>query len=396
MGKTCIRLRWLSLPLGLACCFTARPPVQPGPGDIRAVAASANSLGLALAPTLSAEAHNVVICPPTVTQAVLALLPSLRPASRGAVAKLVCPEAWSDDRALMGFRHLMEDIERRRGLESRSECGVWLDRDMEYCERYSRLAAGTLGASLGRLPAVERVAGGTELPWLIIRSELVFRAKWRQRFSKKDTALGLFDRWDGAVIKVPYMHGRLVVLYGQCETDQAVRMEFEECHLVADFVLPRAVEDLAALRARLRRLMEDGPGEGLGKRIVDVAIPALDVVVQHDVGSALRQVGMKDVIDDASHLDEGFVGGDHLSRGRVSVEQVVRLLADEEGLGVAARCDLYAGPGTRDQQVPTFVLGRPFALVIRDAVTGLVVVAAVIGDPLAGTARAGVEWSDEE
>jgi serpin B len=160
-------------------------------------------------------------------------------------------------------------------------------------------------------------------------------------------------------------------------------MGFRASRIVCDIVLPKKGCSLASAEVVVRAgdYVKSLTGEN-----VEVRLPRFKAEATHSLRAPLQELGMR-----AAFSQQADFSGMHAGTGpadRFCVSEVVHkawVAIDENGAEAAAATAVTLVPTSAVQQAPpkVFHADRPFAFVLRDTATGLVLFVGRVEDPRA-------------
>jgi serine protease inhibitor len=206
---------------------------------------------------------------------------------------------------------------------------------------------------------------------LVALNAVYFKDQWRKKFDPKETAPTPFHLVGGKTVDVPLMHSDGNFLFRQDARFIAVDLRYASRGYSLTVVTtksdPAPAKDFAKLSDWLAGAsFTDGPGE--------ITLPRFGATANVDLLPTLAALGL--VLPSTL---PGFARGP-LRLGKV--QQRVELKVDEEGTEAAAATALTAERGVPSNYVK-LVADKPFMFALRDATSGLVVVAGYVADPVA-------------
>lgn len=214
---------------------------------------------------------------------------------------------------------------------------------------------------------------------LVLTNALWFKASWEHTFSKKATADAPFVRDDGNTVHVPTMAQTDQFAYAEAPGWQCLSMAFREGSIVCDLLLPRAETTLPEAE---RVLLSGSYVDALRGERVKVWLPRFTVSGQHDLQKALSDLGVR-----AAFTTRADFTGITTEEPLLISEIVHRtwIQVDEDGAEAAAATAtvLRAGAKMPQGEPKQFRADHPFAFVLRDRRTGLVLFVGRVTDPQA-------------
>lgn len=213
---------------------------------------------------------------------------------------------------------------------------------------------------------------------VVLTNALWFKARWEHPFWSKNTKEAPFTLASGTQVAVPMMYQAGFFAYTEDAAWQCLSMSFADSSIQCDILLPREGTPLAAAEAAL--LAGKYVATLRGER-VQVRLPRFQVAATHRLAGALAALGLR----------RAFVTGDADFSGMGTGEPLVIddivhqtwIAVDEEGAEAAAATAtvLKAGSAAPQGEPKVFTADRPFAFVLRDHRTGLVLFVGRVDNP---------------
>lgn len=399
-----------------------QPAMAQTPTDAQRLAAACNQFAADLHAKLSAQG-SPTSSPASISIALLMLLPAARAETAREMASMLhLPDDLAGERLHTAARKLLEgvgflaDKQKQADAEKKSDDrpvlvltnDVWVQNGLELVPAYVELLRTSFAAGQGALDfhgdteaarvkinahiakatnqrIAELLAPGvlnTDTR-VVLTNALWFKGAWQQRFYPEATTKEPFLLASGTSVDVPTM--RHTEHHGYAEGDewQILTMGFRSSRIVCDIVLPKKGCSLAAAEATLR----DGAYvKALTGENVDVRLPRFKAEATHSLRAPLQALGMR-----AAFSQQADFSGMHDGTGaddRFFVTEVVHktwVAIDENGAEAAAATAVVLAPTAAMVQGPpkVFHADRPFAFVLRDAATGLVLFVGRVEDPRA-------------
>jgi serpin B len=214
---------------------------------------------------------------------------------------------------------------------------------------------------------------------LVLADAIYLKALWASPFVKSETAAGTFTTAAGTRVRAPFMTQPPASFgYRRGGGYGAIDLPYRDSRLSmlavmpAPGTLPRFERTLTA--AALARI-----AGSLSERMVDLAMPRLDLSLKADLVPVLSQLGMPAAFSDAADFS-GITRSTSLKIA--AVEHAATLKLDEAGTVAAAATGISLTP-TAAQIGPAIHLrlDHPFLLFLRDDSSGAVLFAARVDDP---------------
>ena len=397
-----------------------QPAMAQTPTDAERLAAACNQFAADLHVKLSAKG-SPTSSPASISIALLMLLPAARAETAREMASLLhLPDDLAGERLQTAARKLLEGVgflaDKEKGTDKKSDerpvlvmtNDVWVQNGLDLVPAYVELLRTSFAAGQGTLDfhadteaarkkinahianatnqrIAELLAPGvlTAETRVVLTNALWWKGAWQQRFHVESTIEEPFQLASGASVNVPTM--RHTEHHGYAETDQwqILTMGFRASRIVCDIVLPKKGCSLASAEVVVRAgdYVKSMTGEN-----VEVRLPRFKAEATHSLRAPLQELGMR-----AAFSQQADFSGMHAGTGpadRFCVSEVVHkawVAIDENGAEAAAATAVTLVPTSAVQQAPpkVFHADRPFAFVLRDTATGLVLFVGRVEDPRA-------------
>lgn len=215
---------------------------------------------------------------------------------------------------------------------------------------------------------------------LVLTNALWLKGAWLHAFSKGRTADAPFHLASGK-IAVPTMHVVEEFAFAETSAWQAVVLPFAGGTLQAEFVVPKEGTELAAAE---RVLLGGGHLPAMQETRVHVQLPRFRTASAHRLKEPLRALGLHAAFDSRVVDFRGIEPSNELVVADVVHQTWVQ--CDEAGVEAAAATAVVMKRGGEAAAPPKrFVADRPFAFVLRDTRTDLVLFAGRVADPRGDT-----------
>ncbi|MCU0864067.1 MAG: serpin family protein [Planctomycetes bacterium] len=215
---------------------------------------------------------------------------------------------------------------------------------------------------------------------LVLTNALWLKGQWQHAFTKGRTADAPFHMTAEVTVPVPTMHVTDQFRFAETSQWQVVVLPFAASQLQCEIIVPKAGHELAAAE---RAMLAGEPRAALQWNDVHVQLPRFRTTARHRLKQPLQALGLRAAFDGGL---ADFRGID--AAGGLLVDEVVHqtfVQVDEDGAEAAAATAVVVAPTSAAprQQKPLkqFVADRPFAFVLRDGRTGLVLFAGRVEDP---------------
>ena len=214
----------------------------------------------------------------------------------------------------------------------------------------------------------------------ILTNAIYFKGKWREPFEKSLTQDGPFHLVDGQQKQVPFMrHPTIENAYRSGDGYEGAVLPYSSADMSLCILLPAPGKTPLELLGTIR------PAElldGYQPVELDLRVPRFKLNFDVSVKPALRQMGM------AMAFEYGVanftpLGSPHFFIGDVLHRTLLEV--DEEGTVAAAVTAITAPMGMRmprKLEKKVLILDRPFALLLGDRLTGAILFAGVVYEPI--------------
>jgi serpin B len=244
--------------------------------------------------------------------------------------------------------------------------------DFSKPDTLAKINAWVSARTKGKIPTILE-----ELPkeaGLVALNAVYFKDQWQQRFERADTKPAApFHLVGGGTVEVPLMHaGNRRFQFRQDARFVAVDLPYASAGyslvVVTTKSNPAPAKDFVQLRDWLAGVgFKETPGE--------VELPRFGATTNIDLLPTLVAMGFR-----PPATLPGFAPG----RLRLAkAQQRVELKVDEEGTEASAATAVVAERGMIEQDFVKLVADKPFVFALRDATTGLIVVAGYVANPKA-------------
>jgi len=206
---------------------------------------------------------------------------------------------------------------------------------------------------------------------LVALNAIYFKDQWKQRFKQEDTKPGPFHLVGGGTVDVPLMHaGERHFHFRVDPRFVAVELPYASAGyslvVVTTKTDPAPAKDFSGLRDWLAGAgFEEAPGE--------VELPRFGATTNIDLMPTLAAMGFK-----PPTTLPGFAQG---QLRLAKAQQRVELKVDEEGTEASAATAVTALRSLQADFVK-LVADKPFVFALRDATTGLIIVAGYVANPV--------------
>jgi serpin B len=393
--------------LAAASLFAQEP--NPVPADAKLLAAACNRFGAALHAQLQ-PASNPTLSPASIALALLLLEPGARGTTHDELAKVLQLPAELRGKRLHDAAHallqasslvptgepnaeapllrLANDLWNQQGnqlvpdylqvlrrslLAGQHEVDFHGDSEAARRRINAHVAKATNDRIRDLLPK-DLVDASTEL---VLTNALWLKAAWLHPFMKGGTTDDPFHLANGEAVAVPTMHTIEEFAFAESAHWQAVVLPFAGGTLQAEFLVPKQGTELAVAE---RALLAGEHRQALQQAQVHVQLPRFRTASKHRLKEPLQALGLRAAFDGEKVDFRGITPTNRLVVADVVHQTWVQ--CDEAGVEAAAATAVVmkrtAAPGGLPKH---FVADRPFAFLLRDVRTDLVLFAGRVADP---------------
>lgn len=399
----------------LSVCLPFAASAQDPAADSKALAAALNRFGAALHRQLGTTGA------PTASPASIAFtLAMLLPGARGDTAAelaagLQLPDELRGERLHAAVHRLLTDSgiaapAKPGGPQLRLANDLWVQRGLSLDPGYTatlrrsfaaghhlldfrsapdaarrQINAAIAKATKDRIAQLLGEDDVTAVTRTVLTNAIWFQAAWHEEFPEGATRDDPFTLGDGTAVRVPTMHRQSHFAYAATDAWQCVALAFADSTLHCELIVPRDGHTLATAEAAL---LAGEPMAALQGAKVDVSLPRFRIQSRHRLREALLALGFRTIFDPASADFRGITTTEPLVVDNVVHECWIQV--DERGAEAAAATatTMRAGSAARPETVHTFRADRPFAFLLRDRRTGLVLFVGRVDDPRVGRTQA--------
>jgi serpin B len=214
---------------------------------------------------------------------------------------------------------------------------------------------------------------------LVLTNAIYFKGNWASQFDPARTEDAPFTVQPGEQVAVPMMAQHLECGHTETEDAQIVELPYVGRALSMVILLPKQVDGLAALEARLTPAALAQWTTRLWETEVQVFLPRFKVEAAFRLDDALRALGMTDAFDD---VRANFAGMDGIAKLVISaVLHKAFVEVNEEGTEAAAATAVVMAFKGPPQAPPVFRADHPFLFLIRENTTGSILFLGRVVDP---------------
>lgn len=200
-----------------------------------------------------------------------------------------------------------------------------------------------------------------------LASTIYFTAGWENKFSKKDTADGIFHCKDGD-LTTAYMNDRFYGTYYWSSNFGAVQLGLNKGDMW--LILPDegiSVDDVLNSSEYLTMALDPYKWENKKSIMINLSLPKFDISSQSDLIDGMKKLGVTDVFNGSTSDFSPMTDTGELFVSKI--DHAVRVAIDEEGVVAAAYTVLRVlNGGVPPEDEIDFTLDRPFLFLVTDDV----------------------------
>lgn len=223
---------------------------------------------------------------------------------------------------------------------------------------------------------------------LVLTNAVYFKGRWATPFDKKATQSAPFTVKPGVSHPAPMMqHRKLRAGFGELPDASVLELAYQASEasraLSLVVILPKALDGLPAIEASISAGQLGGYlGALRAEQLVNVALPRFKLTSEHDLVPTLVALGMPLAFDPEKADFSGITGAALEKRLFISqVRHKAYVDVNEEGTEAAAATGVVMSTRSLGPDVPVFRADHPFAFLIRDGATGVVLFMGRVADP---------------
>jgi len=345
----------------------------------------------------SAVEGNVVSSPFSIHSALSMALAGARGDTAkeiAAVLQQAYPNAEYHQQFAALLARLKEGANPEQGTQLTNAAGLWVDQNLPLEAEFQQTIQTHYGAPLTPLDFLTNAEGARQVinAWteeqtngkirdlfaegslndrtrLVLTTAIYFMGKWQTPFLKERTAAGPFQLANGETASANFM--RQIARVGYVETPQLqlVELKYAGSDVVFDIVLPKAPFSLADVESGLSSENLALLSFILQPAMVDLAIPKFRIESGGSVKDALAAMGMPTAFTEGADFS-GINGQRDLLISDVVHKAFIDV--NEDGTEAAAATGVSIGVTSVPIVQHTFTADHPFAFLLRDTKTGLI------------------------
>lgn len=220
---------------------------------------------------------------------------------------------------------------------------------------------------------------------LVLTNALWLKGAWQHPFAKRLTTDAPFHRTATETLSLPTMHVTEEFAFAETAQWRTVVLPLAGGALQVEFVVPKGDAELAVVE---RAMVAGEHLAALQHDRVHVQLPRFRTASMHRLKQPLQALGLRAAFDGGAVDFRGIEPSNKLVVAEVVHQTWIQ--ADEDGVEAAAATAVVMKRTSAPVGEPKqFVADRPFAFVLRDVGTGLVLFFGRIDDPRGGDAAGG-------
>ncbi|XP_043927979.1 serpin E3 [Protopterus annectens] len=224
---------------------------------------------------------------------------------------------------------------------------------------------------------------GSAVPQLAVITTVYFKTSWQSQFSVTDTQSLLFTDSEGSILKVPMMHQRADVNYGQFKIISGQKITVLELPYIENtasmfVVLP--VDRKTALRLIEPYITAKSIADwtkNMKRTTMDIFIPRFRLQNLLNLKNVLSSIGITDLFDPCKANLKGISDQENLYVSEAIHE--VRITANENGSKASASTVMML---LKRSRTPVFKADRPFFFFLRQTTTDSILFMGRVTNPL--------------
>jgi len=214
---------------------------------------------------------------------------------------------------------------------------------------------------------------------LILTNAVYFKADWTEPFDIASTKPGPFRLLSGESIEVPLMRKWDTFRFRQADGFQALEMPYGQGQLSMLLLLPDAHDGLAALEAELTAENLDRWQREMLPEHLEVALPRFKIESSFSLKETLAKLGM---VRAFKPQDDNFLGiTEETPQWLSDVVHKAYVDVNEQGTEAAAATAVGVAAGGAPREPPRFIADHPFLFLIRDRLSGAILLCGRVADP---------------
>ena len=223
------------------------------------------------------------------------------------------------------------------------------------------------------------------LTHLVLVNAIYFKADWASPFEREATWPGPFYLTSTRKKDVPMMHDKGRLRFAALDTVRVIELPYEGKDASMVFLLPEAVDGLAALEQSLTAEALDRWTDALKRQRVYLTLPrfAIEPASPMSLRDTFRALGMRLAFDPMKADLTGIANPKH-ARDRLYLHDVVHkafVNVHEQGTEAGAGASTILMAGGKLPEPEVFCADHPFLFVLRDTETGMILFIGRVTEP---------------
>jgi serpin B len=382
-----------------------KPTITPGtPAELRAAANASNAFGFDLYAKIRSEPGNLVISPASLSAALTMTYGGARGTTASQMKQVLHLDGEPDAARDSGGKLLL-DLSSTDPVRLSIANRLFGEKSWKFEDTFLGRTRAAYGAPLEQVDFIHHfeesrvninqwVAGETEdlvrdlvppggideTTRLALVNAIYFLGDWAEPFEKEATGPRAFRRSAKESREVPTMAATMNLPIAEVDGAVAVELPYAGDRFAMTLVMPKEVDGLEALEAKLGSKWLDGVVGSLKSNRVDLRLPKFEVEppAALELSKKLQQLGMVDAFDGLK-ADFGGMSSSSLAISQVFHKGFIRV--DEKGTEAAAATAVIMKNESADVPGREVAFDHPFLFVLRDKKTGLALFVGRVTDP---------------
>jgi serpin B len=214
----------------------------------------------------------------------------------------------------------------------------------------------------------------------LITNALYLHGQWVMKFDSEATRMEPFTRFDGSTVKTQIMRAELQAPYSVNNLAQLVFLPYAQssCEFVA--ILPSNNSEAGFRRALTAIDPSWLDSDRHGDAVIDLRLPKFRLMGPTlSLNELASELGLKEVFETQEPIFPQIEGEARLAMGEIKQQVVIEV--DEVGTRIAELTSFGGWARGPPPPVVRVNFDRPFAFVIRDQVTGTILLMGTYLDP---------------
>ncbi|MGM0489739.1 MAG: serpin family protein [Planctomycetota bacterium] len=214
---------------------------------------------------------------------------------------------------------------------------------------------------------------------LVLTNAVYFKGKWEHEFDKEATRDAPFTVSPDEQVEVPLMFQKRKFKYGETAELQLLEMGYQGQDLSMLLLLPKKVDDLAAIEEKLSGENLEKWSAGMRKKEVRTYIPRFELTEEFQLNSMLSTLGMPSAFEPDRADFSGMNGKKDLYITAALHKAFVDV--NEEGTEAAGATGIVMGITSMPTEPTVFRADHPFIFLIRHDPTGSILFMGRVTNP---------------